>query len=30
MTTKGVTYYKDDVIDLIIVSKVVNNNAKKV
>ena len=30
VTAKGITHCKDDVVDLVIVPKVVNNNPKKV
>jgi hypothetical protein len=30
MTTKGIAYYKHNIIEFIIVTKVVNNNPKKV
>jgi hypothetical protein len=30
VTAKGIAYCKDDVMDLVIVPKVVNNNPKKV
>jgi hypothetical protein len=30
MTTKGVTYYKHNIIEFVVVAKVVNNNPKKV
>jgi hypothetical protein len=30
MTTKGVTYYKHNIMEFVVVAKVVNNNPKKV
>jgi hypothetical protein len=30
MTTKGITYYKHNIVEFVVVAKVVNNNPKKV
>jgi hypothetical protein len=30
MTTKGITYYKHNIIEFVVIAKVVNNDPKKV